>query len=126
MKIKTKMKPKVWLSPVKVNFGKTGWCYALFQDEDGSIKVCENLMPSGFAIIGNNGEEKDSKDFRIYPVSKSDRRHIIQDLYVACCRELGIKFNPKVVKWEEKKNDNSSRGTKPRTTRGNNGKSRKK
>lgn len=80
-----KPQEKIWLS-LKVK--KNTWCYGLARYSDGSIRIVENLMKTGFATVGNNGEDPSSEYFMAHRLHKGERDMIIQDLYRACKFEL--------------------------------------
>lgn len=88
---KTKMRESVWLKKGPIKPGK--WFYGLVRWEDGTIRVAE-VMEAGFSEVGTRlspqpwGKRDETVPARLFP---GERRLIVQDLYLACCKELGKK-----------------------------------
>jgi hypothetical protein len=99
------MKPKIFASARKPR--SSNWCNALARCEDGTIRVVEHLS-AGFYEVGasqvfdKKGNVKRLESERLF---KGQRRLILQDLYIACCLELKIDWNPDDVKWRPWKTD---------------------
>jgi len=83
-----KVKSKIWLS---LKPGKGKWCYGLARFEDGSIQVVERyaFMGGNFSKVGSRtlNYEGGEEPIKLYA---GERKLIIQDIYLACRKELGL------------------------------------
>lgn len=82
----------MWLS---CKPGRDYWAYGIARFEDGTLRIVKELFNQGFASVGKCcGISREGLIWeREVPrrLMKDERRMIIQDLYLACCEELGIK-----------------------------------
>lgn len=83
-----KPKDRMWLS---CGPGRNHWAYGIARFSDGSFRIVEELFDEGFSGVGqicNFKTDKNDIPCRLFP---GERKMIIKDLYLACCKELKIK-----------------------------------